>query len=164
MKDRNLLYAIICLSFLAYHLVRSEHLGLKMNPVDLNFTATDGSQVDLAALRGKVVLIDFWATWCPACMQEAPDVVSTYNKLHGQGFEVVGISLDVDRNALDSVTSEKGMVWPQYFDGKGWSNDIAAKYGIHSIPTMWLLDKTGKLADTNARADLEGNVKALLAR
>ena len=164
MKDRSLLYAIICLTFAAIPIVRSQHLALKLKPVDLSFTATDGSQVDLASLRGKVVLVDFWATWCGPCMREAPDVVSTYNELHDKGFEVVGISLDIDQSRLDAVTKEKGMVWPQYFDGKGWSNEIASRYGIHSIPTMWLLDKSGRLADTDGRDGLQEKVEKLLAR
>jgi thiol-disulfide isomerase/thioredoxin len=165
MKDfRSLVYAIICLSIAVVPIVRSQRLGLKIKPVDLAFTATNGSQVDLANLRGKVVLIDFWATWCGPCMQEAPNVVAVYNQLHDKGFEVVGVSLDMDRDRLDTVTRERGMVWPQYFDGRGWDNAIAAKYGIHSIPTMWLLDKNGKLADTDGRDGLEGKVAKLLAQ
>ena len=71
----------------------------------------------------------------------------------------------MDRNQLDSVTRrEKGMDWPQYFDGKGWSNDIATRFGIHSIPTMWLLDKNGKLDDTNGRVDLPDKIAKLLAQ
>jgi hypothetical protein len=91
-------------------------------------------------------------------------VVAAYNALHDKGFEVVGISLDVDRSRLDAVTKERGMVWPQYFDGKGWNNDIATRFGIHSIPTMWLLDKNGMLADTDGRDGLADKVAKLLAR
>src|ERR1700679_1361257 len=91
-------------------------------PLDLNFTAVDGRKVDLAQLRGKVVLLDFWATWCPGCRQEVPEVVNTYRKYHDKGFEVVGISLDQDKDALQAFTSEHGMTWPQYFDGQGWDN------------------------------------------
>jgi thiol-disulfide isomerase/thioredoxin len=164
MKDRSLLYAIVCLGFAAYPIVRSQHFGLKIKPADLSFTATDGSQVDLARLRGKVVLVDFWATWCGPCMQEVPSVVATYNALHDKGFEVVGISLDVDQARLASVTNQQGMVWPQYFDGKGWGNEIASRYGIHSIPSMWLIDKSGRLADTDGRDDLQEKVEKLLAQ
>src|SRR5271170_1796997 len=89
-------------------------------PVDLNYTATDGSPVNLAALRGKVVLVDFWATWCPPCRGEVPNVVAAYQKYHDKGFDVVGVSLDQNRNDLDQFTQANGMVWPQYFDGQGW--------------------------------------------
>ena len=164
MKNRSLLYAILCLGFAAIPIVRSQRLALKLQPVALSFTAADGSQVDLARLRGKVVLIDFWATWCHPCMEEVPEVVATYNQFHNQGFEVVGISLDADLNQMRAVTRERAMAWPQYFDGKLWNNDLAKRFGIRSIPTMWLLDKNGKLADTNGREDLQGKVAKLLTQ
>ena len=142
-------------------------LGVKADPdpskpLDIKFTAVDGREVDLSKLRGKVVLVDFWATWCPPCRGEVPNVVAAYQKYHDKGFEIVGISLDQDKDALVAFTKENGMVWPQYFDGKGWDNDISKGFGIQSIPTMWLVGKDGKLITTNAREDLAGQVgKAL---
>jgi thiol-disulfide isomerase/thioredoxin len=135
---------------------------LKTKPLDLKFTAVDGSAVDLAQMRGKVVLIDFWATWCPPCREEVPNVVAAYQKYHGQGFEIVGISLDQDKSALQSFTKEKGMVWPQYFDGQGWDNAISSKFGIQSIPAMWLVGKDGVLVTQDGRDDLAGQVQKLL--
>jgi thiol-disulfide isomerase/thioredoxin len=131
-------------------------------PVDLSFTAVDGTAVDLAKLRGKVVLLDFWATWCPPCRDEVPDVVAAYNKYHDQGFEVVGVSLDQDQNALLQFTANNGMTWPQYFDGLGWGNSLAQRFGIHSIPQMWLLDRKGRVVTKDGRSDLDGQVAALL--
>lgn len=131
-------------------------------PMNLAFTAVDGSEVDMSRLRGKVVLVDFWATWCHPCMMEAPNVVAAYNQLHDQGFEIVGISLDHDREKLISVTAEKGMVWPQYFDGLEWQNKISTSYGIGSVPTMWLVNKQGILVDTDGRTDLVGKIEKLL--
>jgi thiol-disulfide isomerase/thioredoxin len=132
-------------------------------PLDLHFTAVDGAQVDLSTMRGKVVLLDFWATWCGPCKAEVPNVVAAYKKLHDKGFEVVGISLDQDRDAVLKYTAANGMTWPQYFDGKGWDNTISAGYGINSIPAMWLLDKKGIVVTTNGREDLAGQVEKLLA-
>ena len=110
-----------------------------------------------------MVLVDFWATWCPPCREEVPSVVAAFKKYHDKGFEVVGISLDQDKDALLAFTKAKGMVWPQYFDGKGWDNEISSRFGINSIPAMWLLDKKGMLVSTDAREDLDGGIAKLLA-
>jgi thiol-disulfide isomerase/thioredoxin len=136
---------------------------LKTKPLELSFAAVDGKAIDVAKLRGKVVLIDFWATWCGPCVAEVPNVVASYGKLHDKGFEIVGISFDQDKGALEKFTKEKGMTWPQYFDGKGWQNQFGQKFGINSIPRMWLVNKQGMVVDTNGREDLQTKVEKLLA-
>jgi thiol-disulfide isomerase/thioredoxin len=119
--------------------------------IDLKFTALDGTEVDVSAMKDKVVLVDFWATWCMPCMQDLPSVKALYDELHDKGFEIVGISLDEDRADLDGVIKEEGITWPQAFDGKGWETELAAKFGIQSIPTTILLGKDGKVAAVNLR-------------
>jgi thiol-disulfide isomerase/thioredoxin len=135
---------------------------LKSKPLEMKFTAVDGREVDLANMRGKVVLIDFWATWCGPCVAELPNVLKAYKELHPKGFEIVGISLDSDKAELEAFVKEKGMEWPQYFDGKGWKNEIATTHDIHSIPAMWLVDQKGMVVDTAARGGLEEKVAKLL--
>jgi thiol-disulfide isomerase/thioredoxin len=132
-------------------------------PMDIQYTSIDGRQVDLAKMKGKVVLVDFWATWCPPCVAEMPDVKATYEKLHDKGFEIVGISLDVDKDALAGFVKENGMPWPQYFDGLRWSNKLVAEFGITSVPSMWLVDKQGNVRDQAGQISLEEKVTKLLA-
>jgi len=121
--------------------------------LQIKFTALDGRTVDLAALQGKVVLVDFWATWCGPCRQELPHVLSAYEKWHENGFEVIGISLDEDKEALLNFLEAKKMPWPQQFDGKGWKNDLARQYSINGIPATFLVGKDGKVASCNLRGE-----------
>jgi thiol-disulfide isomerase/thioredoxin len=136
---------------------------LKGKPLDLKFTTVDGKEFDLAKLRGKVVLVDFWATWCGPCRVEMPNVIKTYEKYRDKGFEIVGISLDANKEKLLAYTTEQKMPWPQYFDGKAWENEISTNYGITSIPTMWLVDKKGYVRNTEAREGLDEHIAKLLA-
>jgi len=144
----------------ASQLKKMETLG---KPVEIQFTAVDGRAVDLTRLKGKVVLIDFWATWCPPCVGEMPAVKQAYDEFHPKGFEIVGISLDKDKDKLTQFVTTNRMEWPQYFDGQYWLNKYARQFGIDGIPAMWLIDKKGLLRDIDARQDLAGKVQKLLA-
>lgn len=121
---------------------------------DLKFTAHDGREIDLKDYRGKVVLIDFWATWCGPCVAEMPHVKSVYEKYKSLGFEVIGISLDSEKTRLEEYLKKNEIVWPQYFDGKGWGNEMAVKHGVTSVPAAYLIDRDGILITKKARAEV----------
>lgn len=114
-------------------------------------TDLDGKPLTLAAFKGKIVLVDFWATWCGPCVQELPNVLAAYEKYHAKGFEIVGISLDQDRAKLVAFMAEHKVAWPQFFDGAGWKNKLAKEYGVNSIPATYLLDGDGNIIARDLR-------------
>ena len=145
---------------------RRDHIGLDLaafiGPVAFKFTGLDGRKVDLEKLRGNVVLLDCWATWCVPCIGEVPHLKAAYERYHAGGLEIVGISSDDDKEALEKFLKEKQISWPQYFDGKGELNRFALEFDITGVPTMWLLDRKGNLRDLNARNNLDAKIKTFL--
>ncbi|MFK5920707.1 MAG: TlpA disulfide reductase family protein [Verrucomicrobiota bacterium] len=132
--------------------------------LEIAFTSLTGEKVDLAAMKGKVVLLDFWATWCGPCVAELPNLLDTYNKHHDKGFEIIGISLDQDGDTLKSFIKENNIPWAQYFDGKGWGNSIAQKYSIKALPATFLIGKNGKVMTRNLHGSrLDEEVTRLLS-
>ncbi len=134
-------------------------------PLDMEFVAIDGRKVNLEALRGRVVLIDFWATWCGPCVRDMPNVIAAYQKYRDQGFEVIGISLDENLQSLRSFVTRESILWPQYYDGLGWENRISRRFKITSIPEMWLIDREGRVVSTEIwGGNLEFHLKRELAK
>lgn len=140
-------------------------LKLRTTPMELKFTAVDGREVDLANLRGKVVLVDCWATWCVPCIKELPYVKAALAKYGDKGFAVVGISFDrlPDRAKLVKFIADEQLVWPHWFNEKGGRNPFGEQYDIRSIPATFLLGKDGRLVTTETHGEkLEAALKKLL--
>jgi thiol-disulfide isomerase/thioredoxin len=130
---------------------------------EIALTDPEGKVRTLSSLKGKVVLIDFWASWCGPCRKENPNVVAIYNKYHDKGFEVFSVSLDKDRAAWLSAIAKDNLLWPNHVsDLKYWKSAGAATYGVTSIPYTVLVDKKGKIVAKKLRGeDLENKVKEL---
>jgi peroxiredoxin len=120
---------------------------------NFNETDIDGKPVSVANYKGKIVLVDFWATWCGPCVAELPNVLKAYEKYHGKGFEIIGISLDSNKARLTDFVKAKNVTWQQFFDGQGWKNKLGQKYSVNSIPATYLVDKEGKLIAKNLRGE-----------
>ncbi|MBK7869827.1 MAG: TlpA family protein disulfide reductase [Saprospiraceae bacterium] len=111
----------------------------------------EGEDLKLSDLRGKVVLVDFWASWCGPCRRENPNVVRVYNQYKEKGFEILGVSLDQDKNRWLQAIEKDGLTWRHVSDLKGWQNEVAQLYSVSAIPHTILLDAEGKIIARNLR-------------
>lgn len=133
--------------------------------IDITGNTPEGKTIAISeyASKGKVVLVDFWASWCGPCIKEMPHVVAAYQKYKGKGFEIVGISLDEDKDKWTAAIKNLNMTWPNMSDLKGWESALSAPYNVTSIPFTLLIDKDGTIVAENLRGkELEDKLSELL--
>ncbi len=142
-----------------------QSVAIGKNYVDFTMADVDGNMVSLSELVGKskLLLVDFWASWCGPCRAENPHVVATYNEYHGQGFDVLGVSLDNSKENWLKAIEDDNLTWKHLSDLQGWGNSAAKLYGVNSIPSNVLLDENGVIVAKNLRGDdLSNKVNELL--
>jgi peroxiredoxin len=144
-----------------------ERVAVGATAPDFTQATPDGKPLTLSSLRGKYVLIDFWASWCGPCRRENPNVVAAYNKFKDKGFTILGVSLDKDtgREAWLKAIEKDGLAWNQVSDLKYWQNAAAKDYGVQAIPQNFLIDPSGKIVATNLRGEkLQETLSQLLSQ
>lgn len=133
---------------------------------EIALSAPDGTVIKLSSLKGKVVLIDFWASWCGPCRKANPGVVKVYEKYKAQGFTVYSVSLDQNKDRWVQAIAKDGLAWDNHVsDLKFWNNKAAADYGVEAIPATFLIDRNGVIIDSDLHGNsLEGAVKRALKK
>jgi thiol-disulfide isomerase/thioredoxin len=121
---------------------------------DFTQNTPEGAPLSLSKFKGKVTLVDFWASWCGPCRRENPNVVSMYKKYKDKGFDILSVSLDSNKDSWLKAIKDDGLVWNHVSDLKGWQNDAAKLYGVRSIPQTVLVDKDGNVIARNLRGEL----------
>lgn len=155
-KDKNVI--------LFHQLVTKMLATMKGKPApEISLPTPDGKELALSSLKGKVVLIDFWASWCGPCRREMPNVVAAYKKYKDKGFEIYGVSLDKDKDSWLQAIAKDGITWPQVSDLQYWNSSVVQLYSIEGIPYTVLIDREGNILAKNLRgAELDKKLAEVL--
>lgn len=148
MKKLLLLFILLSLSWSAWSSVQESQLKIGDKAPDFTLTDPQGKSISLSQFRGKVVLVDFWASWCVPCREANPDLVKMYNLYNSQGFEILSISLDNNKDQWIKAIQQDKLPWNNHgSELKGWDSKVAALYGVEGIPAAYLIDENGMILD-----------------
>ena len=154
---------VIVLALLLLSVATNAQVKVGQSAPEISLPGTNGNIINLSSLKGKVVLIDFWASWCGPCRRANPSVVKLYEKYKDKGFEVFGVSIDSKKNGWLKAIEHDKIKYTQVNDKDGWNAATAAKYGVDAIPATFLLNEEGVIVAVDAEGnDLEEKITALL--
>ncbi|MDD2596070.1 MAG: TlpA disulfide reductase family protein [Bacteroidales bacterium] len=129
---------------------------------DFTLKTINGDSLTLSSLRGKYVLVDFWASWCPDCRKSNPELVKLYNSYKNKNFTIVGVSIDEDETNWKMAVEKDGLIWQQTIGNAGWKSEVAQQYGVKWIPTAMLIDPQGVIVTRSVElSDIEGKLKEI---
>ncbi|HWE96064.1 MAG TPA: TlpA disulfide reductase family protein [Tepidisphaeraceae bacterium] len=155
MKHLASIVAACALGFFAAQARGTINVG---DDAKLTYQTVDGKTIDMQKMHGKLLLVDFWATWCGPCMAEAPHMVEINKKYGDKGLQFLGISLDSDKAKMLQVSQASGFTWPQYFDGLGWGNKLWKQWGTDGIPFTVLVGPDGKVLWTGHPSQIDAAI------
>lgn len=154
---------VVTIQLLILTIMAQAQLSIGSAAPEISLPDTKGQVINLSALKGKVVLIDFWASWCRPCRMANPGVVRLYNKYKSKGFEVFGVSIDDDQEEWIKAIKKDKITYSQVNDNTGFDSKILSLYSVDAVPTTFLLDKQGKLVAIDPEGKkLEKLIKQLL--